>query len=155
MAETTAGKQRGRPFPKGQSGNARGRPRGSRNKATLAAQRLLDGEAVAITRKIIDAALGGDMRAAAMCLERLVPPRRDHVIAFSMPQITKPEDAPAAFGAVTAAVASGQLSVSDAAEVGKIVEGYVRSVEMTDLAARLADVEKRLGIGGNAIKRVI
>lgn len=32
MAETTARKQRGKPFQKGQSGNPAGRPKGSRNK---------------------------------------------------------------------------------------------------------------------------
>ena len=40
-------KQRGRPFEKGRSGNPAGRPRGSRNRSTLAAQMLLQGEAEA------------------------------------------------------------------------------------------------------------
>jgi hypothetical protein len=53
MAETTTKKQRGRPFKKGQSGNPDGRPKGSRHKATLAAEALLDGEAEVLTRKAI------------------------------------------------------------------------------------------------------
>ena len=44
-AENTAGKQRGQPFRKGQSGNPRGRPAGARNAATVIAEQLLDGEA--------------------------------------------------------------------------------------------------------------
>ncbi len=36
---------RGRPFPKGQSGSPAGRQFGCRNKATMAAQALLAGEA--------------------------------------------------------------------------------------------------------------
>ncbi len=155
MPPDNTGEIQGRRFQKGQSGNPRGRPKGSRNKATLAVQKLLDGEAEAITRKIIDKAKEGDMKAAQLCIERLLPPRRDHVVGFPLPPITKPEDAPAAFNAIAAAIASGQLAISDAAEVGKLIEGYVRAVEATDLAARLADVEKRLGIGGNAIKRVV
>ena len=43
-----AKKQRGRPFKAGRSGNPEGRPRGSRNKATIAVEALLDGEAKAI-----------------------------------------------------------------------------------------------------------
>jgi len=40
-----APKQRGPPFPKGHSGNPRGRPPGARNAATVLAEQLLDGEA--------------------------------------------------------------------------------------------------------------
>jgi hypothetical protein len=43
-------------FQKGQSGNPSGRPAGSRNKATLALDALLDGEGEAITRKAIELA---------------------------------------------------------------------------------------------------
>ena len=52
-AENTAAKQRGRPFEPGKSGNPKGKPKGSRNQATLLAEALLDGEAEAITRKVI------------------------------------------------------------------------------------------------------
>jgi Family of unknown function (DUF5681) len=51
---------RGRPFQKGQSGNPAGRPRGSTNRATRAAELLLDGEAEALSRKAIELALAGD-----------------------------------------------------------------------------------------------
>jgi hypothetical protein len=62
--EKTGEKQRNlKPFRPGQSGNPDGRPKGSRNKATLAMEALLDGEAEAITRKAIEKALEGDMTA--------------------------------------------------------------------------------------------
>ena len=69
-AENTAGKQRGKPFQKGQSGNPDGRPRGSRNATTLALEALLDGQATALTQKAIDLALTGDMAALRLCLLR-------------------------------------------------------------------------------------
>ena len=47
----------GRPFPKGQSGNPAGRPIGARNAATQLAEALLDGEAEALTRKLVELAL--------------------------------------------------------------------------------------------------
>jgi hypothetical protein len=62
-AESTAGKQRGRPFQPGQSGNPNGRPKGSRNATTLAMETLLDGQAEALTNRAIELALGGDMQA--------------------------------------------------------------------------------------------
>jgi hypothetical protein len=46
---------------------------GSRNKATLAAPILLDGEAQGLTRRAIEAALAGDMLAMKLCLERVLP----------------------------------------------------------------------------------
>jgi len=58
-------------FKKGQSGNPNGRPKGIRNKATMAAQELLDGEAEALTRKAIEKAMEGDMTALKLCLERI------------------------------------------------------------------------------------
>jgi hypothetical protein len=42
---TTAGRVRERPFRKGQSGDPKGRPRGSTHRGTHAAAILLDGEA--------------------------------------------------------------------------------------------------------------
>ena len=53
-AENTAQKQRGRPFESGKSGNPNGRPKGSRNQATLLAEALLDGEAETLKGKMIE-----------------------------------------------------------------------------------------------------
>ena len=63
-------------FLKGQSGNPAGRPRGARNRSTVLLQNLLEGEAEAITRKVIDLAKSGDMTAIKLCMDRLAPPRR-------------------------------------------------------------------------------
>jgi uncharacterized protein DUF5681 len=69
-AENTAQKQQiGWPFEPDQSGNPAGQPKGSRNKATLAVEALLDGEAEEITRKVIELAKKGDLVAIRLCLE--------------------------------------------------------------------------------------
>lgn len=83
--EKTNQKQGG--FQKGQSGNPAGRPRGARNKATLAAEALLDGEAETITRKAVEHAKAGDPWAVRLCLERVLPARRDRPVNFQLPQI--------------------------------------------------------------------
>ena len=64
----------GKPF---QPGNryGRGRPAGSRNKATIAMQDLLDGEGEAITLKAIELAKAGNETALRLCLDRLIAPR--------------------------------------------------------------------------------
>src|SRR5215469_6310208 len=67
-------------FQKGQSGNPKGRPPGVRNKATEAAEMLLDGEAEALTRRAVERALEGDATALRLCLERIIPPRRGRAV---------------------------------------------------------------------------
>ena len=87
--EETAGRDPGGRF---QPGNP-GRPKGARHKATLAAEALLDGEAEGLTRKAVEAALGGDMAALRLCLDRIVPPRRERPINFRIPPLKSAEDA--------------------------------------------------------------
>jgi hypothetical protein len=140
-ADNTAKKQRGRPFAKGQSGNQSGRPAGSRNKATLAAETLLDGEAETLTRKVIEKAKEGDMAALRLCLDRILAPRKDRPTPFDLPVLQNTEDAPKALAAIATAVARGDLSISEAAEFCRIVEAYVRAIEATDLERRLRSIE--------------
>jgi hypothetical protein len=141
-AENTAKKQRGRPFKAGRSGNPEGRPKGSRNKATMAVEALLDGEAKAIARKAIENALEGDMAALRLCLERLLPPRRDRPVVFDIPKIEGVSDALNASSAVLTACASGTLSPGEAVEVMGLISSHVRVLEMTEIEARLTALEK-------------
>src|SRR5262249_245080 len=46
-----------------------------RNRATVAAEALLDGQAEALTRKAIERALDGDILALRLCLDRILPAR--------------------------------------------------------------------------------
>jgi hypothetical protein len=142
-ADKTAKKQRGKPFAPGQSGNPLGRPHGARNRATLAAEVLLDGEAGELTRKAIELGKSGNLAALRLCLDRVLPPRKDRPLAFDLPLLEKAEDAPKAMGAIAAAIASGALTISEAAEVSKIVEIFIRTLEATDLERRLRAVEEQ------------
>jgi Family of unknown function (DUF5681) len=83
----------GEPFRPGESGNPAGRPKGSRNKTTLALEALLEGEAENITRKVIELAKAGDVPAIRLCLDRLLPMRRDRPATFEVPSIQNAEDA--------------------------------------------------------------
>ena len=60
---------------------------GSRNKATLIVEALLDGEAEAIVRKVIERAKKGDLIALRLCLDRIAPPRRDRPVRFTVPEL--------------------------------------------------------------------
>ena len=128
-------------FGAGQSGNPSGRPKGARNQATRAIEALLDGEAEALTRKAIEMALHGDGPALRLCLDRLCPPRKDRPVPFALPAIATAADAVKASAALVAAVAEGELTPSEAADFGKLVETVLRGIELTDVQDRLARLE--------------
>ena len=113
MSENTEKKQNTR-FQKGQSGNPAGRPKGSLNQTTLACQELLDGEAEAITRKAVEIALEGDLTAIRLCLERIIPPRKERPICIDLPKMARDTDWRQFTGALLEAVKSGTVTINEA-----------------------------------------
>ena len=111
-------------FLKGQSGNPAGRPRGARNRSTVLLQNLLEGEAEAITRKVIDLAKSGDMTAIKLCMDRLAPPRRSAAIACDLPPLADRDSALSALAALVAAVSAGDVTPSEATAVSRIIDQY-------------------------------
>ena len=140
-AAKTAKEQRGRPFETGKSGNPRGRPEGSRNKATIAAQMLLDGEAEELTRKAVKMAKGGNTTALRLCLERIAPPRRDAPISITLPELRTPSDALAAINTIVQAVARGELTPGEASRLVGLVEAFRKTAEIEDLERRIVELE--------------
>ncbi|MCJ2023942.1 DUF5681 domain-containing protein [Methylobacterium sp. J-067] len=138
----------GRPFQQGQSGNPNGRPRGSRNRSTQALEAILDGEAEALTRRAIEMALEGDGPAMRMCLDRLMPVRKDRPITFTLPEIETAADLTKATRALMQGVADGEITPSEAAELSKLVDAHVKAIEAVDFATRLAALEQTAGDRG-------
>jgi hypothetical protein len=132
------------PFEKGESGNPAGRPRGSRNRTALLMENLLGYEAEAIGRKAVEMAIKGDMAAIRLCMDRLAPPRKEEPIAFELPPLEKPADSVAAAATLVAAVAEGELTPSEAAQLAKVIEVYVRAIETKIFDERLASLEKEV-----------
>jgi hypothetical protein len=106
---------------------------------------LLDGEAEAVTRKLLEKALDGDMAALRLCFERLLTPRRDRPVVFDLPPIETPTDALSASSSVLAACAEGVLTPSEAAQVMESISTHVRMLDSVELEARLSALEKGQG----------
>lgn len=122
------------------AGNS-GRPAGARNRATMAALELMVGEAETLSRKAVELALAGDTVALRLCLERVAPPRKDAPVSFALPMINCAKDAAAAAGAVLQAVSVGDLTPAEAAQVMGLIDSYRRTLEVTELEARVAALE--------------
>lgn len=142
-ANNNAAKQRGRPFRQGSIANPRGRPKGSRNKSTLAIEALLAGESEALTRKAIELALSGDIVALRLCLDRIAPARKERTIYFDMPAISSASDLPLATASLLDAASSGDLTPSEARELGALVDTHIKAIEVADLYARLELLEAK------------
>jgi hypothetical protein len=56
-----------------------------------------------------------------------------------------PEDAVKASAALVKAVATGELTPSEAAELSRVVEGYTRAVDLHEIEKRLAALEANKG----------
>jgi uncharacterized protein DUF5681 len=153
MAVNPLQKQRtrgpGRPFEKGKSGNPAGRPVGARNAATQLAEALLDGEAEALTRTLIERAMAGDAAALKLATERIVP-RRARTLPFALPEIKSAADLGPAMNAIARAVAKGAITAFDAAELARVVETALRAIEAGEFERRLAALERQVEAAGGA-----
>jgi hypothetical protein len=129
-------------WPKGKSGNPKGRPKGARGKASLAAEALMDGGAEKITRRCIRAALAGDAIALRLCMERILPVRRDRPLDFRMKAPEKASEISAALGALIRAVGSGRLTPGEAATLAGVLKVQAQVIESADLEARIHTLEK-------------
>ena len=67
-------------FSVGNSGGSRG----SRKKATLAIESLLEGQAEALTQTAVKQALEGDSVALRLCIERIAPAPKDQPVSFAL-----------------------------------------------------------------------
>jgi hypothetical protein len=141
--EITTQKQKG-PWKKGQSGNPAGRPKGARHKSTMAALALLEGEAQALTRKAIEEAMGGNMVALKLCLERLVPPAKERPVDIAFPEISDASDLAKLTAALLTAVGNGNLDPGQAASLAKVVETHRNTLELTEIQSRLQKIEESI-----------
>ena len=118
-----------------------GRPKGARNRKTLAIESLLEGQAEALTQTAISKALDGDSMALRLCMERIAPAPKDNPVAFSLPQMINALDASQAAGSVLTAVSEGNLTPIEATRVMGLIDSYRRTLELTEIEQRLLVLE--------------
>ena len=122
---------------------------GARNRATVAAAKLLDGEAEELTRKCIELAKAGDGTALRLCIERIIPPLRDRAIHFDLPKVVSVADVPAALASVLDCVASGEITPNEGGALCGLLGAVSKAFEVAELARRLAVIEHRFNLGDN------
>ena len=105
---------------------------------------MLEGQAEKLT-ETIQMALGGDVTAMRLCLDRLAPPPKDGPIQIALPRLAGLQDMTIATAAVVGAVASGTITPREGEAIAKLIEVHRRAVELVDIEARLARLEQQKG----------
>jgi hypothetical protein len=131
-------------FQPGRSGNPGGKVRGTRHRATLAAEALLEGEAEALTRKAIELAKTGDTVALRLCLDRILPVRKaGRTIKLNLPTLRTTDDVMGAIGRITEAVSRGLITPEEGQSLAGIVEQARSSIELVEIERRLVALESQ------------
>ena len=136
MSQVTS--QRGRPFANGNPG----RKPGSRNRASVVAAALLEGEAEELVRKAVQLAKAGDVPMLKFLLSRFLP--RERLIKFELPTMETADDAVEALGSVLRAVSEGEISPSEGAAVAELISSYARAIDLADVVKRLDVLEAQI-----------
>jgi hypothetical protein len=136
------------PWRKGQSGNPKGRRAGTRPKFVAALDSVGEEASQDIVNATITAAKAGDMTAAEMILRRCWPARKGQPIRLDLPYLGNVKDLVQASAHIVAAVAAGGLTPEEGAAVATLLEHHRRTIETTDLAARIEALEAAAGTTG-------
>lgn len=133
-----ATRTRGRPFARGNTG----RPKGARHKTTMMLERIMADEAREVVKAVIAEAKAGDMQAARLILDRVLPPRKGRPVTFNLPEVWCAEDVLGALAQTVAAMAAGELTPDEAATVAGVLEVKRKAIETVDLERRLSALER-------------
>lgn len=130
-------------FKPGESGNAAGRPPGTRNRASVLREQLLaQGDLTAIVKAVVEKARGGDTAAAGLLLDRVWPRLRPAAQAttLELPDGTLVEKGEA----VVRAISSGEVPPDVGMDLLNALGAVARLTETTELEVRLAALEAKL-----------
>lgn len=129
---------------KGKSGNPGGRPKGAINRDTL--RETLADELPGVLNKIVEAALEGDIAAAKLLLDRVVPPLKPVEVRRPVKGLDGPLVRVAS--RILGALEAGELGVQEGASLLSAAVSAGRLAELEALGGRI-EVLERVASGDN------
>ncbi len=126
-------------FKPGQSGNPGGRPPNAGPIGEI--RKAIGDELPAIVAKLVEMAKEGDVQAARVLVERVVPAIKpvDFAQVIELSGTTLTEQGRSAL----AAMASGQIAPAQAAQLMTALASLAKLIETTELESRIAALEQR------------
>lgn len=107
-------------FKKGHSGNPNGRPKGALSRRSQLSK-LLEPKAKELVDKMLELALGGDVNALRLCIERLIPKIQREPITIELPSELNPESVPQLKVALLRTALEGQISTDEAEKLIRLI----------------------------------
>jgi hypothetical protein len=123
-----------------QKGNP-GRPRGSRGKAAVLAEKLAAKDITEIVNVLVTAAKAGDVPSATVLLNRLWVPPKGRCVSFPMPPIVTVDDIAGALSALWTAVSSAAITVDEMLALCAVLERHASIIHAQDHEKRLLALE--------------
>ena len=100
-------------------------------------------DAELVVRRVLNRAAAGDMVAAKLVLDRVLPRRVCVTVAeVPLPPLTNAEDAVRAVGVIASAALDGRISPIDAAALVQIIESFRKLIESADHERRITELEE-------------
>jgi hypothetical protein len=127
--------RRGRPFGMGNPG----RPRGSKNRATLIAQALPEDWQVNVLRAAYETARAGDPQLLKFFVSRLMP--RERLVNVDLPTMEYADDLVEAMAAILRAIAEGSITPTEGAAMAAVINAQTRAIDVADVVKRLDTIE--------------
>ena len=126
-------------FTKGSSGNPSGRPPGSGISGKL--RKAIETEARDIIQVLVEQAKGGDVSAAKVLLDRVVPALKSQALPVN---ISVGETLPETGSNVVAETLHGNIPPDVGSQLIKALADQSKLIELEEMNKRLARIEKQL-----------
>lgn len=120
-----------------------GKPKGAKHRATQLAEEILKGGIEDVAKVVVERARDGDLVAARIVLDRILPPAKERPVLLALPDIASTEGVAEAQRCIVEAAASGEITPSEASTLSAIVEARRKALETQELETRIAALEAK------------
>ena len=83
----------------------------------------------------------GNIHALRLCLERILPVRKERSIRLELRPITSPQYLPIQFQDISTAVAEGRITPGEGESISNILASHARIMETVELDQRVSNLE--------------
>lgn len=95
-----------------------------------------------ICLRLIEEALGGNILAIKLILDRVLPSRRDRVIDVKLPKLQTTDDAVRTMSIIIEAISSGKITPTEGECMSRVIDAFLKVIQAHDLEKRVSMLEE-------------